>query len=107
MLDQLVNLTPHDITIVTPDGEVTIPASGTVARVTFDEVVIDSFSGVPVVTRKLAAVDGIPEDVPVLVSSMVLDAVPGRPNTFAPDTGKSAIRNAAGQVVAVTRLVAA
>ena len=34
-------------------------------------------------------------------------AVPGRANTYAPDSGPSAIRDADGHVVAVTQLVAA
>ena len=39
---------------------------------------------------------------------MVLAALPtGTPNVYAPDTGPTAIRNEAGYVVAVTRLVAA
>ena len=65
-------------------------------------------TGVPIVRRALGAVTGLPEEgEPCLVSALVLAAVPGRAGVFAPDTGPSAVRNEHGQIVAVTRLVAA
>lgn len=106
---KLMNLTPHTITISSPeDGDLVIPPSGTVARVTTDEQVL-SQSPIPIIRRSFGEVTGLPDDpdVPVIVSSIVLAALPGRPNTYAPDTGPSALRNDAGQIVAVTRLVAA
>jgi hypothetical protein len=108
----MLNLTPHPIVVQVGDRSVTFPPSGTVARVESIESVefqID-FDGVlvPVITRTFGEVHGLPVDgSPCIVSSMVLGAVIGRPDTFAPDTGNTAIRNSAGQVIAVTRLVAA
>lgn len=108
----MINLTPHAITISTAQGDVTIPPSGQEARVeTVEEQVgVVEVNGlmVPVMKRRKGAVTGLPateED--VLVSSMVLDAIPGYANVYAPDTGKTAIRNERGQVVVVTRLIAA
>lgn len=107
----MINLTPHPIVIRCQDGtETTIPPSGTVARVsTTDEVVgTCPVTGAPIVRRVFGEVIGLPEEgVPCLVSSLVLSAVPGREGVYAPDTGPTAIRNESGQIVAVTRLVAA
>ena len=102
----ILNLTPHDIVV----GDTTIKASGCVARVTATDVTIGNcpVTGAPVIKRQFGDVTGLPaDDTPVIVSAMVLAAVPGRRNTFAPDTGPSAIRDDAGRIVAVTRLVAA
>jgi hypothetical protein len=105
----MLNLTPHAITLRTPQGDVTIPASGTVARVaTVDTDTGNTVSGLPVVRRAFGDVTGLPADgTPCVVSALVLGAVPGRANTYAPDTGPTAVRNDKGQIIAVTRLVAA
>lgn len=104
----MINLTPHAITLQLADGTaVTFPPSGKIARVTSSEVVIGTLHGVPVIQRQFGAVEGLPEDgAPCLVSALVLSACPGREGVYAPDTGPTAIREN-GQVVAVTRLVAA
>lgn len=127
----MINLTPHTIRLFarTPYGEpdlktfVDIPPSGIVARV---ETIEEDAGVLPVtnapegshggsywnalaVTRRFGEVIGLPEDTKeaTLVSSIVLGAVPGRPNTFAPDTGPTAVRDAEGRILGVTRLVAA
>jgi hypothetical protein len=108
MASKFLNLTPHSIVIRTNDNEMTIPASGMVVRVSMDDQLVDNIHGVPVISRTTSKVVGIPEtDKAVIVSAMVLSAVPNRPNTFAPDTGATAIRNDEGHIEAVTRLVAA
>lgn len=102
----MVNLTPHPITI----GTTTFPPSGTVARVTTTEVVVGAcpITGAPVVRRQFGDVTGLPPaGTPCLVSALVLSAVPNRPGVFAPDTGPTAVRDSNGQILAVTRLVAA
>lgn len=104
----MMNLTPHAIVVRTPAGDITYPPSGTIARVITRDVPCDPINGVPVIQRVMGDVTGLPAgDVPCLVSSMVLGAIPGRPNTFAPDTGNTAIRDTNGHIVAVTRFVAA
>lgn len=103
----MLNLTPHPITVRTPNGDITYAPSGTVARVTTREIPTAPVNGVPVVQRTMGDVTGIPAGVPCIVSSMVLAAVPGRPDVYAPDTGNTAIRDANGHIVAVTRFVAA
>ena len=106
----MINLTPHPITLRADDGaETTIQPSGTVARVTMHEFAAGEMLGLPVIQRDAGDVTGLPTDgTPCIVSSMVLAALPaGTPGVYAPDTGPTAIRDERGQIVAVTRLVAA
>lgn len=119
---RLVNLTPHTIRIRTASGSVVIPSSG-VARVAqlstkqVGELFVDADDQVVpfVAAPRYGAVEGLPVDSPgisYLVSALVLQAVVaagGRADVFAPDTSPNggAIRNAAGQIEAVTRLVQA
>lgn len=106
----MLNLTPHAITIRLPDGtDRTFPPSGVVARVVTFETSGLSLDGIPTVYRKTGNVEGLtlPLIQPVLVSTMVLAELPGADAVYAPDTGPTAIRNEAGHVVAVTRLVRA
>ena len=104
----MINLTPHAITLQKPDGtRVTIAPSGQLARVSTTEQVVAEFYGLPVIARTTGEAEGLPEEgTPCIVSAMVLAAVPGRKGVYAPDSGQTAIREN-GQVVAVTRLVAA
>jgi hypothetical protein len=108
----MINLTPHAIVIQGPDGSrTTIAPSGTVARATALETAAGDHAGVPVVTRAWGAVTGLGDARPVLVSSPVLDACRAQgldtAGVYAPDTGATAVRDDAGRIVAVTRLVAA
>ena len=104
----MLNLTPHAIVVRTPDGDLTFPPSGTVARVATVERDAGQYNGIPLVTRATGAVTGLPDEgTPCLVSGMVLAAVPGRRGVYAPDTGATALRDEKGHIVAVTRLVAA
>jgi len=59
---ELVNLTPHEITIVGEDGEVktVIPPSGKVARVKTVQEKVDEINGIPIVRTKFGAVEGVP-----------------------------------------------
>lgn len=104
----MINLTPHAITLQKPDGtRTTIAPSGQLARVSTVEQVVSDYDGLPVIARVTGEAEGLPEEgIPCIVSAMVLAAVPGRKGVYAPDSGPTAIREN-GQVVAVTRLVAA
>lgn len=109
----LINLTPHDLNICDADGVVvaTIPASGVVARVTSTADVVGSVDvgghRVDLVATKFGDVDGLPAPAPdtlYIVSSLVLQAVSGRTDVVAPDTGPaSAVRDDAGRIVGVRR----
>ncbi len=109
----MLNLTPHTINVVDGvDGETlhAIPASGQVARVATASVLQGTLGlpgGIilPVTSTVYGDVEGIPAPggEKFIVSSMVLDrlGIEYRGQAFAPDTGKTAIRDAAGQVIAV------
>jgi len=113
---ELVNLTPHPLVLALPSGErITVPPSGTVARVATLPASVATVEGLPVPVApapRFGAVEGLPaprEGVALLVSAMVLARCAGRGDVFAPGTGPAdgALRNAAGHVEAVTRLLAA
>lgn len=126
-----VNLTPHTINIrVEGHKDIIIEPSGTVARVETKQSQIgelciatterggndDKRPRIPVDSREWGEVQGIPvyenrtriyskQDMPIyLVSALVLGAT-NRDDVAAPDTGETAIRNEAGHIVAVTRLI--
>jgi hypothetical protein len=105
----MINLTPHAITLISQDEEITIQPSGQVARVSMTEQVVGQWGEMPVIRRVAGAVVGLPTDgTPCIVSAMVLAALPaGTEGVFAPDTGPTAVRDDRGHVIAVTRLVAA
>lgn len=105
----MINLTPHPITLRTPQGDLTFPPSGTLARVSTTDVQVGTLHGLPVIRRQFGQVTGLPADCSagVIVSAMVLGALPaGTPDVYAPDSGPTAVRDTNGQIVAVTRLVA-
>jgi|DEB3_MinimDraft_2_1074329.scaffolds.fasta_scaffold14684_1 hypothetical protein len=116
-----INLTPHDIDIELENGtRVTIPKSGTVARVTQESFPIDGceieiddeWLLIPVSHPVYGEVEGLPPVDPenphliYLVSAMVANtpAASARLDVYAPDTGPTAIRED-GRIVAVRGLV--
>lgn len=103
--EYLVNLTPHDITIVIGDETVNIPASGSLARVS-SKTVRDgrTFCGIPVSCTVYGQVEGLPaptEGVGYIVSGLVKARCPERVDVFAPS---ETIRNEKGQVAGATSL---
>ena len=112
---RVVNLTPHSI-VIRNEGEIEIQPSGEVARVAMET---HETSRIPVrqegeffAVRTFLEVPGPVENLPepqagtiFIVSRMVLAAVAHRTDVFAPDTGASAFRNAAGQIEAVRGLI--
>lgn len=108
---RFINLTPHAVTIRFDGYELTVPPSGTVARVTTVTEPVDTPHGVPTVRQTYGTVEGLPDperDTVYIVSALVLAALrgSGRVDVVAPDTGpESAIRDEKGQIVAVRRLV--
>ena len=105
---KLIKLTPHPIVLAGPTGDTTIPASGTVARVTMTPTPVGEILGLPVVSNVAGPVTGVPDAEPgvaFIVSGMVRAALVGRPDVVAPDTGPTARRSASGQVEAVRGFV--
>lgn len=104
-----VNLTPHAITIENGDGtRITVPPSGTVARVAEVREMQLPFHGIRIMRTKKGHIENLPAPRPgyvYLVSGMVLDSVSNfRHDVYAPDTGPDAIRNDKGHIVAVKGL---
>ena len=114
-MTNLVNLTPHALTLVSPDGtETVVPPSGTVARVSSTPGTCEAFDSMPCMVATptiFGAVIGLPDPVPgtvFIVSGMVGSAMcTARTDVMMPGTGPNdgAIRNAAGHIVGVTRLL--
>jgi len=110
---KLVNLTPHPISLANQAGEIilTVPTSGTIARVSTEQVDTGFIvAGLPVVRNIMGSVTDLPEPVEgtfFIVSLFVLSAIVGRQDVVAPDTGSTCVRNSAGHIQAVRQLLAA
>ena len=103
----MLNLTDHDIAIRTVDGRtIVLPPSGEVARILTKKVRLGEVMGIPIFKRKFRGVRGIPKDksIPIIVSNQVFSCIT-RPNMYAPDTGRTAIRDLNDKVIAVTQLI--
>jgi len=100
---RIVNLTPHALNLVTDSGTVTIPPSGTVARVSVTResagtVTIDGVT-VPLSRTKYGAVEGLPAPEPntlFVVSAVVAAAARDRTDLVVPD---DLVRDDQGRVV--------
>jgi len=110
---EIVNLTPHQITLSAPDGTLHALDSQGVARVASVPGALEDLDGVPVPVARpttFGEITGLPDPKPgvVYVVSMMVAQVAKRPDVLSPGTGPAdePIRNAAGQIKAVTRLVA-
>ena len=108
---QIVNLTPHTISLMPagPTGPVvTIPPSGRVARcatsrVQVDTVTVDGIS-VPVNQTRFGEVDNLPEPQPdtiYIVSALTAQAVPERSDVFVVD---DAVRDDQGRIIGARAL---
>ena len=92
MTTQLINLCPHDITIVDEDGNIILVLpheEGRVARVATTETPRENTLGYefPVVHREWGAVTGLPAPQPgtaFVVSGAVVSACPGRADLYSP-----------------------
>lgn len=112
----MINLTPNAVTLqVKPGTEVVFSPSGKIARLTTSEKVVGHYEtqvgvgSVPIIETRVVAQANIPDpasNVQFLVVPTVLDSLDSEYHglAFTPDTGPTAIRNEAGQIVAVTRL---
>lgn len=107
----IVNLTPHPLNLMPegPDGPtVTIPPSGQVARCTVDRVQVGAVTvdgiSVPVNQTRFGKVENLPEPQPdtiYIVSAIVAQAVPDRPDVFVVD---DAVRDEQGRIIGARAL---
>ena len=116
------NLTPHPVSLIISEMEpkteydvhrvlaVEFPASGTVARVEFEEPEIFMYDGFRVhETTPFKGIIYLPEKKPnvcLLVSSLVREQLrdSNRTDVYSPNTGFTALRNDKGAVFAVRAL---
>lgn len=95
----IINLTPHAIIFVGENGNITIPASGAIARVTARTVVVGEIDGIPVTSTEFGEVEGLPEPVSgtvYIVSSLVASRVPTREDVFIPN---ESVRDENGRII--------
>jgi hypothetical protein len=105
MYEEIVNLTPHEIKIVGGLHTEVVAPSGVVARVSVQYEDFGDVNGIPVFTSSYGEVVGLPspeEGKVFVVSSMVLAALDGRTDVFAPG---ELIRDDAGKPVGCRGLV--
>lgn len=108
---KIVNLTPHALNLMPggPDGPtVTIPPSGQVARCAVTRVQVDTVTvtgvSVPVNKTQFGTVSDLPDPQPdtiYVVSALVAQAVPNRPDVFMVD---DAIRDDQGRIIGARAL---
>lgn len=102
----VINLTPHEITVVRDGVTRTLPASGHVARVTTTYRDLQrSVLGAPVKTTTHGAVEGLPdaqEGVTFVVSGLVRAALTGRPDVVSPG---ALLRDEAGRVIGCAEFI--
>lgn len=103
----VVNLTPHEISVMVGDSIKRIPPSGKVVRVNSQCEPCGLLNGIPVVHCSEGIVRGLPDEevgTVYLVSSVVAKAV-NRKDILCPDTSdEGVIRDGNGFIVAVKRL---
>ena len=103
----IINLTPHPIKVRTLEGETTFTPTGILPRVGTIETPSEPIEGILTVTQHMGTVEGLPDSVEgifLLVSAMVFNAS-DRTDLIAPDTGKGAIRDEQGRILAVSRFL--
>ena len=108
---KLVNLTPHalNLMIAGPTGPVvTIPPSGQVARCAVERAQVDTVTvdgiAVPVNQTRFGEVFDLPDPQPdtiYIVSAVVAQAVPDRPDVFIVD---DAVRDEQGRIIGARAL---
>ena len=108
---KIVNLTPHALNLMPagPTGPVvTIPSSGQVARCATSRVQVDTITvdgvTIPVNRTQFGEVTGLPDPQPdtiFVVSAVVAQAVPNRPDVFIVD---DAVRDEQGRIIGARAL---
>lgn len=107
-MKRIINLTPHPIKIT---NGLTFDPSGTVARVSTTQAIVDDINGIPVAKQTFGDIVGLPAPQPdtvFIVSAIVLAAAKdkGRTDCVAPNTSSAdVVRNDQGHIVSVPGFV--
>ena len=111
---QLVNLTPHSITLCGSNGKplMEIKPSGAVLRLKEEaEDTGEKIAGIPVVRKRFVGLEGFSlpqrtENIVFIVSMPVALYLASRPDIVAPDTGpESVVRDEKGRIVGIRRFL--
>lgn len=96
----IVNLTPHSINFILPNGEkMEIPASGNLARVSVHTETVGEINGIPITISVFGEVEGLPaseDGVVYIVSSLVAQRCGDRQDVFIPN---ESVRDENGRIV--------
>ena len=97
----IINLTPHSINFVSADGQpvLTVPSSGTLARVSSRTITTGSVAGIPVTETEFGSVEGLPEPqdgTVYIVSAIVAQRCKGRNDVFIPN---ESVRDEKGRII--------
>jgi len=101
----LVNLTPHAINLLTNNGEtISLPASGTVARVSSKSVPVGETDGILLTRVTFGEVIDLPapDGRYFIVSALVRSALPHRHDLASPG---ELVRDSAGNVIGCKTLI--
>lgn len=95
----IINLTPHEVNVVSNGTTRTFNPSGTVARVSVTDTVVDTIDGVDILEERYSDVVDLPDpadDTIYIVSLLVCQACPERIDLVHPSRP---IRDDAGRIV--------
>ncbi|ACV58114.1 hypothetical protein [Alicyclobacillus acidocaldarius] len=102
-MPSIVNLTPHELTFVGPDGEILarIPPSGQIARISSETDLVGEVAGLPVYKTVMGDMEGLPAPQPDTVyvaSTLVAQAAvrAGRSDVYSP---AAQVRDSEGRIV--------
>lgn len=114
---QFRNFTPHVLTVYADDRKTVVlsvqPEKDSTDKPVFIRVTQNytdsgSVNDIPVVSATFGAVTGLPEqqeNVYLIVSLMVAQALPNRKDLLVPDTNVGAVRSDSGQIIGTTRFM--
>jgi hypothetical protein len=110
MINRLVNLTPHEVKIYTPERIHNFAPNKhyQVARVEMQTEQVGEVLGIPLYQTVFGEVINLPapeENTMFIVSGLVLRAAKHRDDLVAPDTGTNVVRDSEGRIAAVRGFV--
>ncbi|MBW2081556.1 MAG: hypothetical protein JRI39_00380 [Deltaproteobacteria bacterium] len=105
---QLLNLTPHMVTLITPEGHLSIPPSNSVARIELraenEGYLTIRGAAIPLVSTRPEKITGLPDPKPntfYIVSRTIAEALPERRDLLVPD---ELVRDSRQRIVGARRL---
>lgn len=101
-----INLTPHDITLVANDGDtLVIKKSGDIARLSSQNIVVDTWDNIPLVRTTFGDTTGLPDkkhNTFFIVSALVRQANSDRDDLVSPG---DLVRDDGGNVIGCKNLI--